>query len=163
VKAVRDTPMRLPRPPIAPRPPRLPELAPDAKPGRRSDTPSDLQMTRRIPRVGRPDPTPAPLPPSPGQRDAEQWFEQVPTNPAHAAALAESTGQHRKPTASSRGGLAAAPTGLPQPLIERAWVLPTLIGAIALTIGLILGALLFGGHDTTCPPCGDATLQAPKQ
>jgi len=143
---------------VSPRPPRLPDLA--AKPGRRSDTPSDLQMTRRIARVNRTDPTPAPLPPSPGQRDAEQWFEQVPTNPAHAASLAESTGPHRKQTSSHR--LPMPPTG-PQPLIERPWVLPTLIGAIALTIGLILGALLFGGPSKPCAPCAATTSYAPKQ
>ena len=161
MKAVRDTPIRLPKPPLSPRPPRLPDLAPPgATPGRRSDTPSDMQMTKRLQRVGRGDPTPAPLPPSPGQRDAEQWFEQVPTNPAHAASLAESTGSHRRAQSSAR--VALPPKGGPQPLIERAWVLPTLIGAIALTIGLILGALLFGSQDQACAPCADV-LQAPKQ
>jgi hypothetical protein len=108
-----------------------------------------MQMTRRIPRLGRGDPTPAPLPPSPGANDAERWFEQVPTNPAHIAELAENTGGHSKIRQSSR-----IPVGAQQPgrLIERPWVLPTLIAAIALTIGMILGALLFGGGDE-CAPC----------
>lgn len=160
--APRDTPAPLPRPPKPPvgtkpltgtnppqvRPPKLPE--PSAKPGRRSDTPSDMQMTKRIPRIGgRGDPTPAPLPPSPGANDAERWFEQVPTNPAHIADLAaENTGGHRKVRHSSRVPIGDAPAGL----AERPWVLPTLIAAIALTIGMILGGLLFGGSDE-CKPC----------
>ena len=164
--APRDTPAPLPRPPTPPRslagsnppgpprPPRLPE--PAAIPGRRSDTPSDMQMTKRIPRIpGRGDPTPAPLPPSPGAGDAERWFEQVPTNPAHIAELAaENTGGHRKVRHSSR-----VPLGQERPdrLIERPWVLPTLIAAIALTIGMILGGLLFGGGGAQCEPCDDAS------
>jgi hypothetical protein len=125
-----------------------------AKPGRRSDPPSDMQMTKRIPRIpGRGDPTPAPLPPSPGAGDAERWFEQVPTNPAHIAELAaENTGGHRKVRQSSR-----IPVGDMAPrLIERPWVLPTLIAAIALTIGMILGGLLFGGGGE-CEPCEEAS------
>jgi hypothetical protein len=159
----RDTPPRLPRPPKPPvgakpltgtnppavRPPKLPE--PTAKPGRRSETPSDMQMTKRIPRVtGRGEPTPAPLPPSPGAGDAERWFEQVPTNPAHVAELAaEATGGHKKLRHSSKIPIGDA---RPARLIERPWVLPTLIAAIALTVGMILGGLLFSGSDE-CKPC----------
>lgn len=169
--APRDTPAPLPKPPrppvgskpptgtnppSAPRPPRLPE--PNARPGRRSETPSDMQMTKRIPRMpGRGEPTPAPLPPSPGAGDAERWFEQVPTNPAHIAELAESTGSQRKMRHSSR-----IPVGDVAPrLIERPWVLPTLIAAIALTIGMILGGLLFSGSDE-CEPCQDPGQPAPR-
>lgn len=132
-----------------PRPPRLPE--PSARPGRRSDTPSDMQMTKRIPRLaGRADPTPAPLPPSPGAGDAERWFEQVPTNPAHIAELAaEKTGGHRKVRHSSRVPIGEVGPGR---WVERPWVLPTLIAAIGLTVGMILGGLLFGGS-AECKPC----------
>lgn len=154
-----EKPAKLPKPPRPPRPSRLADAASPAKPGRRSDTPSDLQMTKRIPRaVGRQDPTPAPLPPSPGARDAEKWFEQVPTNPAHVADLADASGSFRKARTSER---AIARQSGPAPLIERPWVLPTLIAAIALTIGMILGALLFGGGDRECPPCDER--QGPKQ
>jgi hypothetical protein len=136
-----------------------PAAAPSAHPGARSETPSDNQLTRRIPRLGRRDPTPAPLPPSPGARDAERWFEQVPTNPAHIAELAERTGSHRKARPSSQVSLLDRPA----PLTTRPWLLLTLIAAIALTIGLILGALLFGGA-SDCAPCeAPGSGQAPKQ
>jgi hypothetical protein len=167
------TPAPLPRPPVAkaptsnppavPRPPRLPAtpaIAP-ARPGRRGETPSDMQLTKKIPRAASADQTPAPLPPSPGARDAERWFEQVPTNPAHAAELAEQTGGHLR----ARGSTGKVPLSQPVPIAERAWLLPTLIAAIALTIGMILGGLLFGG-DGECEPCEAATPpadQGPKQ
>lgn len=116
-------------------------------------------MTRKLMRVPeRRDQTPAPLPPSPGARDAEKWFEQVPTNPALIAELADKSAPYRKTRASERVFL--APTE-PAPLIERPWVLPTLIAAVALVIGMILGALLFGGGDD-CAPCAPS-VQAPKQ
>jgi hypothetical protein len=131
-----------------PRPPRLPRDG-GARPGRRGETPSDLVMTARIPRLPGSDQTPAPLPPSPGARDAERWFEQVPTNPAHLAERADSTGAHAKLRRSSSRLVETSPV----PLAQRAWLLPTLIAAIALTIGMILGGLLFGGSDRACEPC----------
>src|SRR5687767_1814568 len=60
---------------------------PPAEPGERTETPSEVQLTGKIERLPRTDPTPPKLPPSPGARDAERWFEQVPTNPAHIADL----------------------------------------------------------------------------
>jgi hypothetical protein len=166
------TPAPLPRPPVAkapssnppavPRPPRLP-AAPAiaaARPGRRGETPSDMQLTKKIPRAASADQTPAPLPPSPGARDAERWFEQVPTNPAAVAELAEQTGAHLR----ARGSTGKVPLNEPVPIAERAWLLPTLIAAIALTIGMILGGLLFGGS-SECEPCEEPAPppQGPKQ
>ena len=155
------TPLPLPKPPQLPRPPRLPPPS-VAKPGRRSETPSDLSMTAKIQRVGRGDPTPAPLPPSPGARDAERWFEQVPTNPAaQPSGPAEVTGSHRKSGLLDRGSIAA---GQPMPRSEINWVVLFLIAAIALTIGMILGALLFSSKGKDCPRCEDPPAQAgPKQ
>jgi hypothetical protein len=45
---------------------------------------------------------------------------------------------------------------------ERPWVLPALIAAVALTIGMILGALLFGDRASTCPPCEAPTPKSSK-
>lgn len=143
----RDTPPRLPRPP------RLP--ARPAGPGRRSQVPSDLAMTSKIERLPR-DPTPAPLPPSPGARDAEKWFDHAITD-LGAPRPREVTGSHRRPR--SHDPLATRPTTT---WVEHPWVLPALIAAVALTIGMILGALLFGGRE--CPTCPtDSPPAQPKQ
>ncbi len=142
-----DTPPApLPRPPAIPSR-GLPARGAPARPGRRGETPSDNLMTARIERVR--DATPAPLPPSPGARDAERWFEQVPTNPAlDDAAPGERTGSHRRTRTSQR----LIPAGAATALAERPWVIPSLIAAVALTIGMILGALLFGDRAASCPP-----------
>ncbi|MCB9562118.1 MAG: hypothetical protein H6708_17070 [Kofleriaceae bacterium] len=156
VTPTHETPPPLPRPPALPTGGRGAARGP-ARPGRRGDVPSDMQMTSKIERV-RGDPTPAPLPPSPGARDAERYFEQVPTNPAlrtQGGAL-DPTGSHRRAKASQQyAGTAPTPA-----LIERPWLLPTLIAAVALTIGMILGALLFGERAATCPPCPDSARAA---
>jgi hypothetical protein len=158
-----STPLPLPRPPSIPRPPRLPPPGPgaSAKPSRRSETPSDLSMTAKIERVPRGDPTPAPLPPSPGARDAERWFEQVPTNPAaQPSGPADVTGSHRKSGRLERSGLHA---GYPAPRAETPWLVMILIAAIALTIGMILGALIFSHGPKECDPCAKPGTVQPKQ
>ncbi len=125
-------------------------------------------MTAKIERV-RGDATPAPLPPSPGARDAERWFEQVPTNPAlGAAAPTDTTGPHRKTQRSGKVSSLGGGTAMPEHTTERAWLLPALIAAIALTIGMILGALLFSKDAKQCAPCEQTPVktppaQAPKQ
>ena len=100
-------------------------------------------------------------------RDAERWFEQVPTNPAlGAAAPTDVTGPHRKSTRSSKVSLLGGGTAVPESTGERAWLLPALIAAIALTIGMILGALLFSKDGKECAPCEQQPKpapQAPKQ
>lgn len=152
-------PAPLPRPPSVPKPPRLPATTAPAKPGRRGETPSDMQMTGRIERV-RGDATPAPLPPSPGARDAERWFEQVPTNPALVGDPRDSTANQRKMrTSSVRLTLPSQASDAP----DRPWLLPTLIAAIALTIGMILGALLFSRSGSDCKPCVETAPATPAQ
>lgn len=119
-------------------------------------------MTKRIQRQ-RPDPTPAPLPPSPGARDAERWFEQVPTNPAaQLNGPGDTTGSHRKSGKFERGS--GLHPGDLQPRVERQWLVMFLIAAIALTIGMILGALVFSSSKAKkCEPCADALPSQPKQ
>lgn len=131
-----------------------------ARPGRRGETPSDNLLTAKIERV-RSDATPAPLPPSPGARDAEVWFEQVPTNPAlQQTAAADVTSPQRKAQRSSKVALIAGGTSSQTAFTERPWLMPALIAAIALTIGMILGALLFSKSAKRCQPCA---VQEPKQ
>lgn len=145
---------------------RLPPAQPGARKGP-GDTQSDYSVTSKIERLPS-EATPAPLPPSPAAAEAEGWFEQVPTNPAGApdlaaligsrpdlaAALREQTGAHRR-AEEPQGGLdpwappsySTAPTPRQLPLHRKPWVLPALIAATALTVGMVLGALLFGGSD----------------
>ncbi|HTM18870.1 MAG TPA: hypothetical protein VL172_00115 [Kofleriaceae bacterium] len=144
---------------------------PPAQPGARSAAadsgqPSDFSVTARIERMPS-EVTPEPLPPSPADQDAGVWFDQVPTNPAAVPDLESMAG--------SRSDLAAAVarhgTGQPHgrdawtppsalyaaariPLARRPWVMPLLIAATALTIGMVLGALLFGAsHSSSKTPC----------
>ncbi|MCE9576511.1 MAG: hypothetical protein K8W52_25400 [Deltaproteobacteria bacterium] len=132
-----------PRLPSAPRLPATPLVG--ARPGRRADATSETAMTQRLDKVPI-EPTPAPLPPSPAAADAERWFEQLPTTP----------GAPRKDPSAVREVLrtpaVGAPVAAPQP---RAWVLPALLVATALTVGMVLGALMFGrgSAPATCPPC----------
>jgi hypothetical protein len=131
---------------------------PPAGPGRRTDSGSDTNVTTRIERL--PDEsTPAPLPPSPAAKDADGWFEQVPTNPAAAPdldALASGTypgrGDPSRPITDA-GGAWFGPSshvqsteqftrfGVPRQTVT----IVALIAATCLVVGMVLGALLFGG------------------
>jgi hypothetical protein len=135
---------------------------PPAGPGRRTESlSSDGSVTSRIERV-REEITPAPLPPSPAAQDADVWFEQVPTNPA--SAMPDLGGQGAARASGSIGPVAAtnpirrygragtgallsslrdgqAGAGLRPP-----WTLPLLIAATCLAVGMVFGALLFGGN-----------------
>lgn len=118
-------------------------------------------MTAKIQRVGG-DATPAPLPPSPGARDAERWFEQVPTNPALGQVAPTDTVPHRKTQRSAKVSLLGGGTTVPE-YTERPWLLPALIAATALVIGMILGALIFSKDAPAkqCEPCEQAPPAKP--
>jgi hypothetical protein len=139
------TPAKLPRPPITPnehaRAPK-PKLEP-ARPGRRSDAPSENAVTKRLEKLPV-EPTPAPLPPSPAAADAERWFEQIPTNP----------GAPRRPPSEVSVAMRTPPGGVPLPLPPSGTsnLLIALIVATALAVGMVLGALLFS-HRGKCEPC----------
>ena len=154
------TPARLPAPPSAaglvtpagshiPAPPALPP-----RPGRHTDRPSDLSVTHRIERITV-ERTPAPLPPAPAT-DADKWFEQVPTNLSGP----QPTERASQPPASAVLGLPAPPRRVASPAGDGRppWLVPVLIAATSLTIGMILGALLFGGdrHQSKGGPCTPA-------
>ncbi len=156
-----------------------------ARPGIRDNSPSEHTVTSRIERIPE-EKTPAPLPPSPAAEAADVWFDSVPTNPAAApdfAALGLGTnpgGARRDPTSKVRKvreRTSADPWGArnsrtyPQQGQQRPWVLPALIAATALTVGMVLGALLFGGGTSRSPEtspganadcaCPDKTTQEP--
>jgi hypothetical protein len=131
---------------------------PPAGPGRRAENGSDTNVTTRIERL--PDETtPAPLPPSPAAKDAEGWFEQVPTNPAAPPDLdALASGTYPGQADPSRpitdhGQAWFGPSHQPQatgPItrfgVPRETVtVVALIAATCLVVGMVLGALLFGG------------------
>ncbi|MBE7448850.1 MAG: hypothetical protein HS111_08145 [Kofleriaceae bacterium] len=143
------TPARLPTPPRLPggvKPPVLPP-APAARPGRRGEAPSELIVTSRVERITV-EPTPAPLPPSPAAADADRWFEQVPTNPGAPTTVPD----RKHPT----GRVAHIDPTLPHPRRETpAWLFPLLLALTALTVGMVIGALVFGGAQApaSCPPC----------
>lgn len=166
---------------------------PPAQPGVRGNdgsAPSDYSVTSRIERLPS-ETTPAPLPPSPAAEQADVWFDQVPTNPAAApdlealaasrpdltAALRDSSprmggGQGRDPWAPP--SYTTGPIHRKVPLHRQPWVLPVLLTATALAVGMVLGALLFGGGgskkqkpmpavapaDCECPPAADAPTPA---
>ncbi|HUH02990.1 MAG TPA: hypothetical protein VML75_13425, partial [Kofleriaceae bacterium] len=142
------------------------------------DTQSDYSVTSRIDRLPS-ELTPAPLPPSPAAEAADVWFEQVPTNPAAVPDLnvlggsrpdlgsAIGGSRSRFDTGSPAGRDPWAPpnysTGPVQRLAagRRAWLLPILLTATAIAVGMVLGALLFGGSEppekqlsipADCPP-----------
>jgi hypothetical protein len=118
-----------------------------AKPGRRSEAPSDIVMTRRIERITV-EPTPAPLPPSPAAADADRWFEQVPTNPGVPATPLPGRATGRVPLVDPTH--AVPHSGAPP------WLFPLLLALTALTVGMVIGALVFGGAGARhCEPCGD--------
>jgi len=146
------TPPRLPRPPEPksprppePKPPRLPDPV-AARPGRCGEAPSELVMTHRIERITV-EPTPAPLPPSPAAADAERWFEQVPTNPGVPSSHPERRSSGRMPaieTAQQQTQRGGAPT----------WLFPLLLALTALTVGMVIGALVFGRASShSCAAC----------
>lgn len=97
--------------------------------------------------------TPEPLPPSPGAQDPDQWLEQVRTNPAALApdlgALAGGVDAESHPGwTGSRPGLAVHDENVahgddasPEPSHFR-WLLPMLLAATCLAVGMVLGALL---------------------
>jgi hypothetical protein len=138
---------RAPAPPRRPTPGRSRRSGP-ARPGRRAEAPSETALTNRLEKIPR-ELTPAPLPPSPAAADAERWFEQLPTNPGAPAALTSTTRQIMR-TPSRGSPLAPAP-----PERARPWLLPLLIAATALAVGMVLGALLFShrGDASHCAPC----------
>lgn len=157
---------------------------PPARPGARTgsgDTQSDYSVTSKIDRLPS-ELTPAPLPPSPAAEAADVWFEQVPTNPAAVPDLnvlggsrpdlGAAIGQPRFDTGSPAGRDPWAPpsysTGPVQRFAtgRRPWLLPVLLTATAIAVGMVLGALLFGGSDppprkqlvvpAECPPATSA-------
>jgi hypothetical protein len=138
-----------PRPlaaPALPAAPKIRGLGP-AQPGRRDEAPSDMAVTSRLERISA-ELTPAPLPPSPATADADQYFEQVPTNPgAQSRRDPTGTGHPRKASGVIRP--VPAPVVAPQP-----WFLPLLLVATGLAVGMVLGALLFANRGPApCAPC----------
>lgn len=133
---------------------------PPAQPGRRDSAPSDYSVTSKIERLPE-DLTPAPLPPSPAAEAADVWFEQVPTNPAAVPDLSALTGtnvgedRYGPSTARVRraSSVASDPwagqTRRSGPTVRTVagsppWLLPALIAATCLAVGMIFGALIFG-------------------
>lgn len=146
---------------------------PPAQPGSRvkSKVPSetDNTVTSRIERISV-EHTPAPLPPSPAADAADTWFEQVPTSPAAVPDLGALTGsrpdlksgllrtktppRQSPPHEDAAEDIGAEPWPLyPEdysgplapPATGSPWVLPVLLAATCLAVGMVLGALLFGG------------------
>ena len=111
-----------------------------AAPGRRLEVSSDARITSRIER-SLVDPTPPPLPPSPAAADAARWL-------ARARANAESS-----PAIVAPASVPSVDLTAPVPHAGRAaWIVPLLLAVTALAVGMVLGALLFGGRTTSCPP-----------
>jgi hypothetical protein len=145
----------------------LPPAGPGARSQNASASASDNSVTSRIERVSA-DTTPAPLPPSPAADAADVWFEQVPTNPAAVPDLDALSGIDKGSSAHpslpiGRGQATDFTTPRPQdysgpkprPATSQSWLLPLLIAATCLTIGMILGALLFSdsGKANGDEPC----------
>jgi hypothetical protein len=148
------TPARLPTPPHLPKAAVKPPVLPGgalARPGRRGEAPSERVVTSRIERITV-EPTPAPLPPSPAAADADRWFEQVPTNPG-----APNTQPDRR-NATARNPLIEPGQASPQ-RDTPSWLFPLLLALTALTVGMVIGALVFArtAEAPSCPPC-DAGL-----
>jgi hypothetical protein len=143
----------VPRPGVAtPSTPTPPWRREPAQPGRRDEQPSDMAVTTRLERMSV-ELTPPPLPPSPATADAERYFEQVPTNPGAVT--------RRDPSAVGETRTVAGTIRVPPPPMAqpRPWVLPVLVIATALAVGMVLGALLFGRRGAApaeCPPCATA-------
>lgn len=140
---------------------------------------SELMVTSKIERLPTKDMTPAPLPPSPAADAADVWFEQVPTNPAaipdldalnpspntSSAHIPATAPIRRMPPGKLGAGYSYDPSGtrsigLPRP----PWVLPALIAAICLVVGMVLGALLFADtSNADCKDEGKATKAKPDE
>ncbi len=151
---------------------------PPAQPGARAGAdsgPSDYSVTSRIERLPS-ETTPAPLPPSPAADAADVWFDQVPTNPAAvpdldsmggsrsdlAAAVARAQAQQPRDREAWAPPSALYAASGRVPIARRPWVLPVLIAATALTVGMVLGALIFGGGGSkAAAPC-EKTPAAPS-
>ncbi len=137
----------------------LPPAGPGTRGQNASASASDNSVTSRIERVSA-DTTPAPLPPSPAADAADVWFEQVPTNPAAVPDLDALSGldksgsmhpslpigrRHSTDFTTPRVEDRSRPQA--RPATSQSWLLPLLIAATCLTIGMILGALLFSNSD----------------
>jgi hypothetical protein len=95
--------------------------------------------------------TPAPLPPSPAGQDAEGWFEQAPTNPAAipdlGALAAGGTDSDSVPGWALPSVVAlekerkSVARVIPEKTMYR-WLLPLLLAATCLAVGMLMGALL---------------------
>ena len=111
---------------------------------------SDATTTHRMQRV---DVTPAPLPPAPAPDGADGWFEQGLTNPADVPDLAALAGMSTGTGRMSRVDLETArPEAAPAPAqVRYPWLVPALLGATCLVVGMVLGALLFGGRSDPHP------------
>lgn len=157
---------------------------PPAQPGARgkAETQSDYSVTSKIERMPSSDLTPAPLPPSPAAEQADVWFDQVPTNPAAtpdidaligsrpdlAAALRDQTGGYQRADTGMQGfdpwarpSYTTGPIPRSLPLHRKPWVLPLLLTLTALTVGMVLGALLFGGGGDSSKKAGADCKPAP--
>jgi len=108
--------------------------------------------------------TPAPLPPAPGAAAAEVWLERVRTSSPLPADL---VGVDVTPALS-----ADAATGDPVPPAATAWLadrrLLALLAVTCLAVGMVLGAVLFGGAsdvpatgaDRAAAPCAEIAAPA---
>ncbi|RMH45233.1 MAG: hypothetical protein D6689_00370 [Deltaproteobacteria bacterium] len=146
--------------------------------GARDETP-DSAPTSQIHRVPA-EPTPAPLPPQPElEQAAQSWFEQVPTSPASPVGpfgALDSAVTGATPVRDGTGAVVAGDTRPatrsrlrpPGGWADRApWTLPALLAATSLAVGMVLGALLFGGAAApaaadagACRPCPDPAAAA---
>jgi len=139
-----------------------------------------VSSTSKLERVPQ-ESTPAPLPPSPeAEQAAASWFESVPTSPSVPPDMGRFAQGHDTGTGGSvitplhqRAGanIGYQPTRpLTRPkrpragtvIAEKPWAIPALIAATSLTVGMVLGALIFGGGDSpAATPSADAGVCAP--
>jgi hypothetical protein len=117
---------------------------------------------------------PAPLPLAPEAEEAANvWFEQQPTSPDGPTVGPFARPQHASPAAvpnlPSADNIEAAGEGtavIPTDLVARRppghqdWTLLSLVAAVALAVGMILGALIFGGGPTATATPGTTGGQA---
>ena len=147
---------------------------PPASPGHRSQDSTEKSMTNRLDAADMTnrmehtvvEHTPAPLPPSPAAEVADIWLESVATNPQVSPSLDDAL-----TTASlehGRDSMRALPaparkvqrgpdrsawfpiSATVEPMSQAAptplrWKLPALIAATSLAVGMVIGALVFGG------------------
>lgn len=127
----------------------------------------DSVVTSRIQRVQTREQTPAPLPPTPGaEAAADTWFEQVPTSPAvvDLAYLSHGSGSGISsitpprrvggPT-TARGETHSRTSPIARVRIASAagppWLMPALVVATSLAVGMVLGAVLFSDRAPPAP------------